>query len=295
MTWAAVAIGAGALIGGIAGNQSDKTTSSTQESSKSEIWLKDFKDLQGGQSDLEKNSYNQQLNSFGQLSNLVNAGPGQQAVTDGNNAGTDYANLLKSYIQNNGLANSSQQSYAQNYAQNMFAPQQLALNQSFTDQNQQGARLAARLGRSSMDPVLRNKLGVEQTRQQQMLSAQQGAFAAQTADGMPAKQLGMADSLFNVRQNLATQAFNNRQTLMTLGNQLTASERQYRLSTATRTGSSRGFQEGVSGGGASGSLNGIIAGAGTGASMGMGGGGGGGAPGFGSSGGGGGGRAVGAR
>ncbi len=255
---------AGGLLGAIAGGQGSPTSGNSTVNAVSRVDLQDFDAMNKGRSGLEAAGYNTAQTGLTDLTNMVNAGPGQQAITDATSAGNDFASLLQSYIQNNGLASSAQQSYAKDYATNMFAPQQLALQQSFTDQGIQGARAASRLGRSNMDPVLRNKLGVEQTRQQQMLNAQQGAFAAQTADGMPARQIGMADSLFNVRQNLASQAFTNRQTLMSLGSQLTANERNYRLAGATKNTNTQSAISGMSGGGVGGMLSGALAGAGMG-------------------------------
>jgi hypothetical protein len=260
----AVAGVAGGVLGAISGAQGNKSNNDFSSTSTSSVNLQDFNNLSKGQSGLESQTYGAQGDLFSQLSNLVSQGPGASAVSDVQTAGNQYSSLLSQFINNNGLANASQQSAAQDYAKSIFAPQQVALQQSFVDQNQAGARAAAKLGRSGADPVLLAKLGIEQTRQQQSLNAQQGSLAAQTAMDLPQRQLSMAESLFNVKNNLATQAFNNRSALLTLGNQLTASERNYRLQTATRTGSQSGYNNTTSGGGIAGAINGAIAGLGTG-------------------------------
>lgn len=255
---------AGGVLGAIGGAMGSNSSGSGSQSSTSSVDLQDFNTINQGASQLENTAYQGQRDMYSQLTGLVNAGPGASAVSDATGAGNQFADLLQSFLNNKGLPGQEQISYANNYASKLFDPQRVALQQSFTDQNVQGQRLAARLGRSGADPVLQAKLGIEQTRQQQMLSSQQGAFAAQTANGMPQQQLGMSEALFNVRQNLATQAFNNRSTLLQLGNQLTASERNYRVATATRNNSTTGSNNGSSGGGLGGAIAGGLAGAGAG-------------------------------
>jgi hypothetical protein len=251
---------AGGVLGAISGAQGNK--SSTDYNATSTVNLKDFNDINKGASGLENKTYTAQGDLFSQLSNLVSQGPGASAITDATAAGNQYSSLLSEFINNSGLPTSAQTSAAQGYAQSIFAPQQVALNQSFIQQNQSAARSAAAMGRSGADPVLMAKLGISETQQQQQLSAQQGALAADTAMRMPGQQLSMADTMFNLKNNLASQAFNNRTALMTLGNQLTASERNYRLNTATRTNT--GSQNTTGGGGLAGAINGGIAGIGAG-------------------------------
>lgn len=234
----------------------------------SQVVLQNFNQLSQGQSGLEANTYQGLLNGYGTAQNFQAAGPGQQQISDALTGAYGYQNLLSQFANNGGLPTQQQQQASQNFAQSMFAPQQTALQQSFIQQNQQGARLAAALGRSGADPVLQAKLGISQTQQQAQLNAQQGAFAQQTAMNMPQQQMQFANQLYGVQQNLASQAFQNQQALMQMGNQLNNSERQYRLSTAFHNNEfgQTGYQQTGQGG-----FQGQVAGfqAGQGAEMGM--------------------------
>lgn len=255
-------------IGAIGGAQGTNTSVNSFTNSYSNMNLQDFASLNQGASGLETSGYNASLNSLNSLQSLVNAGPGQSAVTGANAAGNQYASLLNQFVSNNGLPTAQQNTAAQGYAASQFAPQQTALQQSFIQQQQAGARSAAAMGRSGADPVLLAKLGVSETQQQSQLNSQQGALASQTAMQMPQTQLNMANSLFSLKQGLATQAMNNRSTLLQLGNQLSNSERAYRIQTANKTSGSSGNTSTHTGGGAGGAIAGGLAGAGSGPSMG---------------------------
>jgi hypothetical protein len=248
----------GAIAGGILGAIAGGAGSPTSQNSTSSVNLRDFNDLNKGSSGLENAAYGAQLNNLSSLTDLVNAGPGTSAVGDANQATNQYANMLQQFLGQGGLPNQQQIGQANNYANQIFAPQQEALKQSFYDQNIQNSRLAAKLGRPVNDPILANKLAFEQTRQQQMLGAQRGAFAADFANQLPGRQLDLASAFSNVRQGLASQAFQNRQALLTMGQQLTNSERQYRLNAAGRTTNTTGS----SGGGLGGMIGGAFAGVG---------------------------------
>lgn len=256
--WGAIA---GGLLGSLAGGQRD--TSNTSSNSYSSVDLRDSAALDKGRSGVETAGSNASMDQFNQLLALTNAGPGAEAVSQGFQASNSYADMLNNVLQSGGRANQNQIDASNQYASQIFAPQQTALNQQFNDQRIQASRMAAKLGRPGNDPILANKLAQEQTRQQSMLNSQQGAFGAQYADSMVGRQLDLGSSLMNVRQGLATQAMNNRTTLMGLGQQLVNSERNYRLQTAGRSNSSNGTQS--SGGGLAGAISGGLAGFGTGA------------------------------
>jgi hypothetical protein len=249
----------GGALGALVGGQGDRT--STNGSSSTAINMRDINDLNKGRSGLEAAGDTASMDQFNQLMSLVNAGPGASAVTAGLGATNDYASLLQSTLANGGVANASQIGQANQFASQIFAPQQTALNQQFYDQGIQSQRMAAKLGRPGNDPILANKLAQEKTRQQGMLNSQQGSFAAQYADQLPGRQLDLSSSLMNVRNGLATQAFQNRQTLLTLGQQLTNSERNYRLQSAGKTTDSQSTQ--TSGGGLAGAISGGLAGFGS--------------------------------
>lgn len=252
--WGAVAGGLLGMLGGGAGTPSTQTTESSAD-----VTLKNFADLSKGQSELEKQAYQNQLSQLGQLQSLVGAGPGQTDVTAGLTAQQDFASRISQLLGMGGTDVAAGQAFAQQ----IFAPQQVAMQQAFQDQQVQANRLASRMGRAGYDPILRNKLAQEQTRQQAQLQAQQGAFAAQQSREIPQMQLQMAEQLANVRGGLASQAMQNRMAMLNLGQQLTQSERQYRLDTARRT--QMQSQSGSSGGGLGGAIGGLLGGIGGGA------------------------------
>lgn len=246
---------AGAVVGGIAGAQGNN--SNQNQSQVSSVRMRDIKDLNKGRSALEAAGDDQSLSQFNSLAGLVNAGPGQQAVTDAGAWDQTFMQQLQTML--NGPT-SGQITQAQGFAQSMFDPQRVQMQQAFKDQEVQSNRLAARLGRAGNDPILRNKLAQEQTRQSAQLNANQGAFAAQYAQQLPQNYLSMGSALSNLKNGLATQAFQNRQALLTMGQQLTSAERNYRLNTATKIGNTN--TQGSSGGGFAGAIGGALAGAG---------------------------------
>ena len=200
-----------------------------------------------------------------QLKDLVSKGAGSQDVTNSLNSQRDLATLLQSYSQGGFLPTAQDTSTAQQYAKDIFAPQQTSLNQLFASQQTDANRQAAMLGRDINDPILRNKLAQSQANEQGILIAQQTALSAQTAQNMPLQRLGFASDLANVNQSLANQAFQNRQTLLNLGNTVQQQGQNFRLNTATRTSNTNtdtglvGLAGGISGliGGGIGISNGL--------------------------------------
>jgi hypothetical protein len=249
---------AGAVLGGLAGGQANRT--STNSSTTTAVNLRNINDINKGRSTLEATTDQSQNDLYAQLQALLNQGPGAAQVSAGLQAQTGYGDIINQQLQSGGLPNQGQISQAQDYASQIFAPQRLGLQQAFGDQNIAQQRLAARLGRGGNDPVLQAKLGQEQTRQQAMLQAQQGAFGAEQAMNAPQRQLQLAEALANVRGGLASQAFSNRQSMLQMGNALAASERKYRLDTAGRTSNTTGSESG--GGGMAGAISGGLAGIG---------------------------------
>ena len=67
-----------------------------------------------------------------------------------------------------------------------------------------------------------------------LLQGRQGSAAQQLALQLPGQRLGFASQRANVLGQLGSQAFQNRSSLASLGNQITNSERNFRLQTATR-------------------------------------------------------------
>lgn len=237
-----------------AGAQRDSTAQYNEGASTQNLNLRNFEDLNKGRSGLEQLGYNQQVRSLGDLQNLFGMGPGAAEVQANNQYQNQFADQLQSALQR--MQNPSAADISQNFsqAQQLFAPQQVALNQQFQDQATAANRLSARLGRAGNDPILRNKLAQEQTRQQSALNANIGSYAQQLPQMQAQDLVNFGGQLSNLRQGLASQAFQNRQTLLGLGNQLTQAERQYRVQTAQRTGSEYSHGDQLSGGGTKGAV-----------------------------------------
>lgn len=257
----------GGLLGAIAGGQKDTTKAVTESSTVNNINLRSFDDLNKGRSGLEEAGYNQQVTGFADLQKLLGFGPGQNEVQANTTFQNDFASTLQQLLGQ--ITNPTQQSINQNFgeAQQLFAPQQTALNQQFQDQNIASNRLSARLGRAGNDPILRNKLAQEQTRQQSSLNSEIGSYSRQLPQIRGQQAMDLGGQLSNLRQGLATQALQNRSTLLSMGNELANSERNYRLQTAQRTNNGYSSTETTGGGGAKGAIAGGFGGAGTGAEI----------------------------
>ncbi len=216
----------------------------------------------GAESELEKQAGSAQLSQFQDLlkllggQNNVDQIQGYQQSATQAQGGLD--SLLAAFAQAGGQPTQAQMQQAQGYAQQVFAPEQNALQNTFQQQEIGNSRLAASLGRSSNDPILRAKMLQEQSRAQGDLSSRQNAYAAQYGQMLPQQAIGAQEALLNYRQNIASQAMQNRLNLLNLGNQLQNSERNWRLQTGTRWG------EQASGGGTAGALSGGLAGFGQG-------------------------------
>ncbi len=247
----------GAVLGGLIGGAGTPSSQNSNTQSTSSVNLRNFDDISKGQSGLESAAYQQQLSGFADLQKLIGQGPGANEVGANTQFQNQYANQLQGLLSN--IANPNQQA---NFAtaQQYFAPQQTALNQQFQQQGIESDRLAARLGRAGNDPILRNKLAQEQTRQQTMLNSQIGSFGQQLPQFQAEQIMGVGNALSNLRGGLATQAMNNRSTLLGMGQQLGAAERQYRLQTAERTGSQSTQTSGSQGGGVGQMLAGALGG-----------------------------------
>jgi len=184
----------------------------------------------------EQNANRIQGQQLSQLEDFTNnAGPGLDDVRAGTQSARGLADLYGQYSKTGGLPGQQDIAGAQGFANSIFAPQQVALQQQMVQQQQASAKNSALLGRSSNDPILASKLAQEQTRQQNMLNAQKGAFGADYANQLVNNRLQLASQQTNVLGGLATQAMQNRSSLLSLGNQIKQQERDWRLATATRT------------------------------------------------------------
>lgn len=218
-------------------------------------------------------------NFFNQLTDFVNTGPGLEDVKAGTQAQRDFAQALQQYADTSGLPSEELINQAGGFAQNIFAPQQVALNQAFQQQNTDSMRARALQGRSAADPILAAKLGQSQAEQTALLQAQQGAFQSQLALQLPQQQIQALGQRADILLGLGNQAMNNRMSLLGQGSALLGAERQFQIATSEQfqTGRQSGQGGGVMGG-ITGALGGLGAGAGAANSIqgifGMGGGGG---------------------
>lgn len=210
----------------------------------------------------EKRVAGSQANQFGQLESLIGLGPGAQDVTAALGSQRDLASMLSAFSKGGFMPGEAEFAQARQFGGQVFAPQEVALRQSMEEARTQAGRQAALMGRGGADPILQAKLAQQQMQGQERLSAQRGAYEAQFALGLPQQRLDYASQLAQVRGGLATQAMQNRQTLLGLGNQLRQQERDWRLQTATRT------QSTSSGGGLAGAISGAMSGFGGGLSLG---------------------------
>jgi hypothetical protein len=129
----------------------------------------------------------------------------QNEFAQGSAGQMDFANMLKQYAQDGGIPNGTDVSRANSYAKDMFGSRRIQQAQNFQDQLTSANRQAAMSGRGVNDPILRAKLAQEQTRQADVLGAEQQGFAAQFAMQQPGQRLGYmgqrADTLVSRGQN----------------------------------------------------------------------------------------------
>lgn len=244
----AIAIGGGlALGGGLAGYLGDQNsqtnTSGLRPGSLSQLG-------QMSQADLQRN--------LEMLGGYTNAGAGMNDISGAASSQRSLADLFNQYSQNGGMPTQSQIGQAQGYAQSIFDPQRLALQQSYQTAQTDTGRLAGQLGRSVDDPILNAKLQLGHMQQRQQLESQQGAFGSQMALQMPGRSLEYASQANQLRQQLASQAFSNRYQLAGLGSNIFSNAQNYQLATAQHYGD---MSQQI-GGGWGGALKGFIGGAG---------------------------------
>jgi hypothetical protein len=243
---AGIAAAAAPVVGGVINGLSDKSTTtrsginmapaSAMENAASAGMMQDYSAMRG----------------------MVDAGPGASDVTAGTNSARDLASMLGQYQQSGGMPGAQDITQANTAAGGLFQGQRMALKQNFMDQETQNAQNAAVMGRGMNDPVLRNKLMQEQTRQQMQLDANQGSLSQQLAMAMPGQRLGYATQKTNVLQGLASQAMSNRQALLAMGEGMQTNERNFRLQSGERYGEQT--QKGSIGGAIAGGLAGLGAG-----------------------------------
>lgn len=197
---------------------------------------------------------------YGQLNDFTNMGPGGSDITAATGANRDLAAMLEEYSKNGNMPTSADISRGSDLSKSLYGAEQTGLDQSFIQQTTEANRQAARLGRGVDDPILQAKLRTGMMQQQAMLDAKKGAWATQYSMGQPGERLGYAQQRTGILSGLASQAFQNRSTMLSMGNQLLNAERQWRVTTGTKYGQGN---ESV-GGGLGGALTGFVGGLGAG-------------------------------
>lgn len=252
-TIGAVGSAVGGIVGAVGGAQKDKA----QGSQVSQV----FADPAGAQ---EIQAQQASQAGLGGFQAGVEAGPGISDIQSSVGASRDLASQLQAMSKTGGVPGAADIQGQQGLAGQLFGGRRTAITNNFADQQAQYAQQAALQGRNPLDPVFRNKLAQEQTRQLGQLDAEQNAFATQQAMNQPFQRLALSQQRQQLLGGLATQALSNRQALASLGSQLQSQQQNYRLQTATRTGQGQS----QSGGGLQGAISGGLAGIGAGASAG---------------------------
>lgn len=242
----ALALGAGALVGSIAGAAGKR--SRTSQTSRIDM---------DPASQLENRLASGQQSNFQGLQGLVNQGPGGQDVQNSLGASRDLASLLQEMQQSGGLPGQQDIQQANQLSEGMFNARRTAMDQSFEDQTWQAQQLSARLGRSVDDPVLQAKLRQGFMRQQDSLQAEQQDMSSQIAMNLPGQRVGFASQRAGVLGNLASQAFQNRSAILAQGSQMLGSERDFRLGSASRSMTGTTTEGGALGGALTGALGGM--------------------------------------
>lgn len=207
------------------------------------------------QSALSAQAQEDSLNALNAYRNLAAVGPGASDVSAATNTSRQYAQTLGNFAQN-GLYNQQQGNLL---AEQQFAGQRTALEQTFQDQLQSANRQAAISGRGANDPILRARLAVEQSRQSSLLNANQSSAAMNLGRQFSLDQIAVGGQQVNTLNSLANQAYANQQNLFQMGQTALAGERNYALQSA-------GY-EAQRGGGLLGGLTGAISGASAGLNM----------------------------
>lgn len=192
---------------------------------------------------------------FRSLRDLIAQGPNRGDVRAGIQAQRDFASTLRTAGQEG--ASLQDISRGRTFADQVFAPQEQALQRQFQEQGVQNDRLSARLGRPVNDPILRAKLAQNQSNQLSDLEARRGSFAAQQGQAQFQQRLGLLGQRANLLSGLGQQAITNRNALLGAGSNLLAQQQQFRLAVsdpkfAKKGGGIGGFFQGLAGGASAG-------------------------------------------
>ena len=180
-----------------------------------------------------------------------------------------YNSLMEKLIASGGLPSKQQLGQAQNFAGQIFNPQQIALQQMFAEQLTKANQQAAIMGRSGDDPILKAKLAQQQTNSQLLLNAQQGALATQIGLQIPMNQFQFGQAQANTTLTAAQQALQNKMAMFNAANAIANQQAQMQanLIGATQTSSGTTTSGGGVGGAIAGGLAGLAGGLNAGASI----------------------------
>lgn len=206
--------------------------------------------ISGSRGNEQSAGQRQQLAVMQDFAGLVERGPGAEAVGQSLAAQNELAAELER-LRREGTGPTAQDiASQQSLAGQLFRQRQVGLEQDFARQQQGFEQTAARLGRSPLDPVFRNKLAEQQLQAQERLGAEQSTFATQRALEQPFQRLQLQQGRANVLQGLATQALSNRQALAGLGREAAGIRPQGEGGgfLGGLTGAIGGFSRGLAGG-----------------------------------------------
>lgn len=225
--FSAIASGVGAVAGAAGGilGSGDQTTSNVQRVMVDDPSLREQMFRRGVD------------RRFGELEGLIGLGPGRTDISASLASTRGLAAAFGEAARTGGLPTEADITATRGISERLFDPQRVALEQAFQDRQTDFARQAAISGRPVTDPILQAKMAQERTRAEERLQANIGSTAQQLALQQPERRLGFLGQQAQIQGGLASQALQNRQTLLGLGNQLAEQERTFRLNTATRTGS----------------------------------------------------------
>jgi len=236
---------AGGVLGAIGGGQEDVSSTSSRI-------------ILPRPSEFEKTAFEDQKKRFREFSEFTDLGPGREDVTRGLQAQRELADFFGQRAQGPSLLLSR----GQDVAQQLFAPQRLAISQAFEQAGVQTSRLSAQLGRQTDDPILRAKLAQAQAQQTGLLASQQQATSLQLGRQFGQEQFASQERAAvgraRILGGLGQQATESRLRAFQVGRGIIESERRFNLARAGQESITRG------GGGLKGAIAGGLAGAGAG-------------------------------
>ena len=181
---------------------------------------------------LEKLGFGVARTRFQDLMGYTDLGPGGTDITQALEARRGLAATLGNLAQTGLVPTAADITQGQTTAEALSSPQRVAMEQAFRRQGLEAQRTSQRLGRGPSDPLIQAKLAQSRLESQERMGASQGALAQRLAMLRPEQRLQLQSRQADVLGGLATQAMQNRMSLLSLGHQLGQAERQFRLQRA---------------------------------------------------------------